>query len=53
MIRFLQDPTSRSYVITYSAGHELARAYVGGSADRFRRLLTEQVRVRELVDARG
>jgi hypothetical protein len=53
MLSFLQDPTSRSYVITYSAGHELARAYVDGSADRLRRLLTEQVRVCELADARG
>ena len=52
-IRFLQDPTSRSYVITYSAGYELARAYVDGSTDRLRRLLTEQVRARELADARG
>ena len=52
LLRFLQDPTSRSYVITYSAGYELARAYVERSADGLRRLLTEQVRVRELVDAR-
>ena len=51
-VRFLQDPTSRSYVITYSAGRRLARAYVDGSRERFRRLLSEQVRVRELLDAR-
>jgi hypothetical protein len=51
-IRFLQDPTSRSYVITYSAGRELARAYVNGDTERFRRLLSEQVRARELLDAR-
>lgn len=51
-VRFLQDPTSRSYVITYSAGRELAHAYVDGSTERFRRLLSEQVRVSELVDAR-
>jgi hypothetical protein len=51
-VRFLQDPTSRSYVITYSSGYGLARAYVDGSAERFRRLLSEQVRTRELVDAR-
>lgn len=49
IVRFLQDPTSRSYVITYSAGRELAHAYVGGSTERFRRLLTEQLRVGDLV----
>ena len=49
LIRFLQDPTSRSYVITYSAGRELARAWVDGSDERFRRLLGEQLRARDLV----
>jgi hypothetical protein len=52
-VRFLQDPTSRSYVITYSAGRELAHAYVGGSTERFRRLLTEQVRVSDLTNIRS
>jgi hypothetical protein len=51
LIRFLTEPTSRSYVITYPAGRELARSYVGGDPDRFRRLLTEQVRVRDLLEA--
>jgi hypothetical protein len=49
VVRFLQHPTSRSYVITYAAGRALCRAYVGGDAMRFRRLLREQVRVGELV----
>jgi hypothetical protein len=49
LIRFLQEPTSRTYIITYLAGHELTRAYVGADAARFRRLLTEQVRVGELL----
>ncbi|HEX6725366.1 MAG TPA: hypothetical protein VF073_08965 [Gaiella sp.] len=53
LIRFLQDPTSRTYVITYLAGRELTRAYVGQDTARFRRLLTEQVRVGELLGADG
>lgn len=48
VIRFLNQPTSWSYVLTYSAGRELCRAYVGGEPERFRRLLTEQVRVGDL-----
>jgi hypothetical protein len=52
-IRFLQEPTSRTYVITYLAGRELTRAYVGADIARFGHLLTEQVRVGELLDAGG
>lgn len=52
-IRFYKAPTSRTYVVTYAAGRELCRAYVAGSPDRFRRLLTEQVRVGELLAGRG
>ena len=48
-VRFITDPTSRTYVITYTAGLELCRSYVAGGPDRFRRLLTEQVRVGELL----
>ena len=51
-IRFLNEPASRTYVITYSAGRELCSAYVAGDPERFRRLLTEQVRVRDLIEAR-
>ena len=51
MIRFLSEPTSRTYVITYPAGRELCQAYVAGAAERFYRLLTEQVRVRDLIEA--
>jgi hypothetical protein len=50
MIRFITEPTSRTYVITYSAGRELCRSYVAGEPERFRRLLTEQVRVRDLLE---
>jgi hypothetical protein len=52
LIRFVTEPTSRSYIITYPAGRELCRAYVAGEPERFRRLLTEQVRVRDLLAAR-
>ena len=51
MIRFFAAATSRTYVITYPAGRELCRAFVGDDPERFRRLLTEQVRVRDLLDA--
>ena len=52
-VRFLSDPASRSYAICYPAGLALCRDFVAGQADgwpaRFRRLLTEQIRVSELV----
>jgi hypothetical protein len=53
MIRFFTEPTSRTYIITYSAGRDLCRSYVAGEPERFRRLLTEQVRVRDLLEARA
>jgi hypothetical protein len=53
MIRFFREPTSRTYVVTYPAGGELCGAYVAGDPARFRRLLTEQVRVRHLLEARA
>ncbi len=49
IIRFLREPTSRSYVLTYAAGRELCERWVGGDLGRFRRLLTEQVRVGDLL----
>ena len=48
MLRFFDAPTSRSYVITYAAGRNLCRPYVAREPDGFRRLLSEQVRVRDL-----
>jgi hypothetical protein len=39
--------------MNYSAGRELCRSYVAGEPERFRRLLTEQVRVRDLLEARA
>ncbi len=50
-VRFVTDPTWRAYVVTYSAGQELCGAYVGGDPARFRTLLTEQVRVADLIAA--
>jgi hypothetical protein len=52
LIRFFTEPTSRTYIITYPAGRELCRSYVAGEPERFRRLLTEEVRVRDLLEAR-
>ena len=50
-VRFVTDPTWRAYVITYTAGRDLCRGYHGGDAGRFRRLVTEQVRVGDLQAA--
>ncbi len=51
-LRFFKEPTSRTYVITYAAGFELCDAYVAGDPARFRRLLSEQVRIGDLLAAR-
>jgi hypothetical protein len=53
MIRFFTAPTSRTYIVTYPAGGELCRSYTAGDPERFRHLLTEQVRVRDLLEARA
>jgi len=53
MIRFFTEPTSRTYVVTYPAGRELCRSYVVGGPERFRHLLSEQVRVRDLLETRA
>jgi hypothetical protein len=50
VIRFITEPTQRTYIVTYSAGRDLCRSYVAGDPERFRRLLTEQVRVRDLLE---
>jgi hypothetical protein len=47
-VQFVTDPTWRAYAITYTAGRDLCRTYVGGDPSRFRRLLTEHVRIGEL-----
>ena len=48
-VQFATDPTWRAYVITYTAGRDLCRSYVGGDPARFRRLLTEHVRIGEFA----
>jgi hypothetical protein len=50
-IRFVTDSTWRAYVVTYSAGGDLCRAWVGEDPARFTRLLTEHVRVGDLLSA--
>ncbi len=50
-VRFVVDPTWRAYVINYSAGRELCHAWVGGDPQRLVRLLTEHVRVDDLLTA--
>ena len=52
-IAFVTDPTWRAYLVTYTEGLRLARAWVGGDLHRFARLLTEPVRVSELRSASG
>jgi hypothetical protein len=52
VIRFLDQPTSRTYLMNYPSGLELCESYVRGRPDGLRRLLTEQVRVSDLLEAR-
>jgi hypothetical protein len=52
MIRFLTAPTSRTYITNYPAGHALCNWYVDGDPERFRDLLTQQVRVHDLLQDR-
>ncbi len=49
VLRFLTEPSSRSYMIAYPAGLRLCRNFTGGQPERFRRLLTEQLRVSDLT----
>jgi hypothetical protein len=51
-VSFVIDPTWRAYAISYSAGRDLCRAYVDGDPARFRTLLTEHVRIGDLLAAR-
>ena len=50
-IDFITDPVWRAYVITYGEGRRLVEALVGTDEVAFGRLLTEQIRVGELVAA--
>jgi hypothetical protein len=51
LIRFMTEPTSRSYVMNYPAGFALCSSFVAGEPEGLRRLLTEQVRVGDLLAA--
>ncbi len=53
MVSFVIDPTWRAYVTTYTEGLRLCRAFVGGEPAAFRHLLTEPIRVGELLAAAG
>ena len=46
-------PESSPLGADYLAGRELCHSYVAGEPKRFRRLLTEQIRVRDLLKAPG
>jgi hypothetical protein len=48
-VDFLLHPTWRAYVSCYSSGYELCRRWVDGDAQRFRRLLTEQLSTADLA----
>jgi hypothetical protein len=49
IVRFITEPTSRTYIMNYPLGYELCSSYVGDDPARYRRLLTEQVRLSELL----
>jgi hypothetical protein len=51
LVRFINEPTSRTYVMNYPAGFALCEAYVAGQPARLCRLLTEQTRVCDLLEA--
>lgn len=49
LMRFITEPASRTYIFNYPAGQQLCAAYLDGDPARYRRLVTEQVRVRDLA----
>jgi hypothetical protein len=50
-IAFFTDPSSRIYVSTYSDGRRLCKDYVERAPENFRRLLSEQLTVTDILDA--
>jgi hypothetical protein len=50
-VRFVTDPTWRAYTICYSAGEDLVRGYTKDDPARFKQLLNENVRIRDLAAA--
>jgi len=51
LIRFIKEPTSRSYIMNYPAGFELCTAYEKRKG--LRSLLTDRLRVRDLLEVKG
>jgi hypothetical protein len=51
LMAFATDPAWRAYVICYGEGLRLCRSFVDGNPGAFRRLVTEQVTVDELLGA--
>ena len=49
VVRFITEPSSRTYMVAYPAGLQLCRNFFAGDTERFRRLLTEQLRVSDLL----
>ena len=49
LLRFISDPVWRAYPSTYTDGPRVCRAFVEASPDGFRRLLTEQLTVSEVI----
>jgi hypothetical protein len=47
-VEFITHPTWRAYISCYSSGYELCKRWVNGDAQRFRRLLTEQLTTADL-----
>lgn len=47
-VDFITHPTWRAYVSCYSSGYTLCKGWVDGDAQRFRRLLTEQLTTGDL-----
>jgi hypothetical protein len=48
-LRFISDPTWRSYSVTYIEGYRICRAWVAGDPERYKRLLTEQLTTADLL----
>jgi len=48
-VEFITHPTWRAYISCYSSGYELCKRWVNGDAQRFRRLLTEQLTTADLL----
>jgi len=51
LVRFMNEPTSRTYIVNYPAGFALCESYAKHVPDGLRRLLTQQIRVGDLLTA--